>query len=237
MKKRVLVLLTALLLSLFAFVAFASSGGVQDHALVLSGDVKNELASFVAALESSEQTHLRVITRHFLGGNDAEKVTREECLALGADSAVLLLVIGEENYVFHAEGRAQKLFPRQMTENLLAQSFRPLFKERRYDAAVSAFFADLAQNQLPRETFGKFFRQEARVKASEKPFVAPKLEFEDAPKLSSEENEFTTSELIVLAIILYFAFIRRNKRGGRGCGCGCAPFAALLAFFGLKNRK
>ena len=145
MKKRICIFLTALILAVCLCVsALAVSypvmrGAVNDDAAVLS----DSTAQDIETLNQRGDTRFTVVTRHFLGGADAQQYCSAlfDAWGLGDDDFLLLLVIGEERYAAamgsHIAGVA---FSEEQLSSLFSAKLRPLFlQERDYDGAVGSF--------------------------------------------------------------------------------------------------
>ena len=119
------------------------TGAVNDDAAVLS-DVT---AQSVSELNDRSPVRFTVMTRHFLGGADAQQYAKElfESNGLQADDVLLLLVIGEERYAVVMGQEAQNAISTEQLNSLLSAKLRqPFLENRDYDGAVGAFLVAIA---------------------------------------------------------------------------------------------
>ena len=159
MIKRVSALLTALLLVFCLASAQAVTypemrGAVNDDAAVLS----DATASDIESLNSRSEVRFTVVTRHFLGGMDAQEYCDGLFKAwnLGSDNALLLLVIGEERYAVTLGSTAAKYISNEQLNSIFSAKLRqPFLQERDYDGAVGAFL--LAAASQAARSAGKTF--------------------------------------------------------------------------------
>ena len=146
---------TALLLALLLCLALAApalaateypprpSGTVADLAGVLGEQAINDLETLSQRMEAASDGHLFVLTRHFLGGADAQQYADKvfEVWNLTTRDALLLMVIGEETFALSLGQSAKAALP-QETQTSLLGAFRTAYLNRNYDQAL----ADLALN-------------------------------------------------------------------------------------------
>lgn len=159
MIKRFTALLLALLL-VFSL-AFAQAvtypenrGSVNDDAAVLS----DATAQDIDLLNGRSEVGFTVVTRHFLGGMDAQEYCDGLFKAwnLGSDQVLLLLVIGEERYAATLGSTASKYISAEQLNSIFSSKLRqPFIQQRDYDGAVGAFLLETA-SQAARAT-GKTF--------------------------------------------------------------------------------
>lgn len=204
------------------------SGDVWDMAGVLSDSTAADL---VALNERMSGGRLMVVTRHFLGGKDAGAYARE--LLDSADSeggAVLLLVIGEEDYALALGDQIAKALPAESQQSLLAQNFRTPFLNRAYDEAVADFalaFAGqvsrargekidldglfgrvgLSATPAPQQWSGK-----SDVNAMWQDFFGEDFPENRTGRDREADWEGGLGTLIFWAFIIYFLFFRKRKR-------------------------
>ena len=146
MRKRI----AALLISLSLLMAFCLSaaqavtypekhGAVNDDAAVLSASTANDVDS----LNSRSDVDFTVVTRHFLGGMDAQEYCDGlfKAWKLGENDVLLLLVIGEERYACTLGSDVSgKYISSEQLNSLLSSNLRPYFIQNRdYDGAVGHF--------------------------------------------------------------------------------------------------
>lgn len=204
------------------------SGDVWDMAGVLSDSTAADLATLN---ERMSGCRLTVVTRHFLGGKDAGAYARE--LLDSADSeegAVLLLVIGEEDYALALGEQIAKALPAESQQSLLAQNFRTPYLNRAYDEAVADFALAFA-GQVSRARgekidldglFGRIglsatpapqqWSGQSDINAMWQDFFG-----EDSPENRNNRDQEADWEgglgtLIFWAFVIYFLFFRRRKR-------------------------
>ncbi len=159
MIKRFTALLLALLL--VCSLAFAQAvtypenrGSVNDDAAVLS----DATAQDIDLLNGRSEVGFTVVTRHFLGGMDAQEYCDGLFKAwnLGSDQVLLLLVIGEERYAATLGSTASKYISAEQLNSIFSSKLRqPFIQQRDYDGAVGAFLLETA-SQAARAT-GKTF--------------------------------------------------------------------------------
>ena len=135
------ILLLALVFSLTAAQAVTypeMRGTVNDDAAVLS----DSTAQDVETLNSRTSGTFIVVTRHFLGGVDAQEYCDGlfSAWGLGEDATLLLLVIGEERYAVTMGLEIKQAISTEQLNSLLSSRLRqPFLQERDYDAAVGNF--------------------------------------------------------------------------------------------------
>lgn len=119
------------------------SGTVADLAGVLGEKTIDDLETLSQRLESASGGYIFVLTRHFLGGADAQQYADKvfEVWNLDAQDALLLMVIGEESFALSL-GKSAKSALSQETQTSLLGAFRTAYLNRNYDQAL----ADLALN-------------------------------------------------------------------------------------------
>lgn len=113
-------------------------GAVNDDAAVLS----DRTAADIDALNTRVDGKFIVVTRHFLGGADAQEYCDGlfSAWGLGEEDVLLLLVIGEERYAVTLGTVAQLAISTEQLNSLLSSRLRqPFLQERNYDAAVGGF--------------------------------------------------------------------------------------------------
>lgn len=123
-------------------------GVTADLAAVLGDDVIQDLEELSSRLEKAADGHIYVLTRHFLGGVDAQRYADKvfEVWGLNGNDALLLMVIGEESYALALGASAKTAVSAETRTALLASSFRTPFLDREYDKAVSGLSLSLAQS-------------------------------------------------------------------------------------------
>ena len=120
-------------------------GAVNDDAAVLS----ESSATDVDLLNDRSSARFTVVTRHFLGGADAQQYCNElfSSWNLGKDDLLLLLVIGEERYaVAMGESIRKNALSDERLNTLFSSKLRqPFIIDRNYDRAVGDFLLAAAQ--------------------------------------------------------------------------------------------
>lgn len=149
MLKRILALLAVLTLAFCLASAQAVTypekrGAVNDDAAVLS----DATAQDIDTLNSRGDVRFTVVTRHFLGGMDAQAYCDGlfDAWKLGGDDILLLLVIGEERYAATVGGSiAGKYISTEQLNSIFSAKLRqPFIQKRDYDGAVGAFLLEAA---------------------------------------------------------------------------------------------
>lgn len=206
------------------------SGDVWDMAGVLSDSTAADLAALNERMSSGR---LMVVTRHFLGGKDAGAYARE--LLDSADSeggAVLLLVIGEEDYALALGEQIAKALPAESQQSLLARNFRTPYLNRAYDEAVADFALAFA-GQVSRAwgesidldgLFGRIglsatpapqqWSSQSDTNARWQDFFGEDFPENTAGRDREAEREEGLSfvSIIFWAALIYFLFFRKRKR-------------------------
>lgn len=148
--RRLAAWLLALLLLLPALACAASypvqRGAVNDDASVLSEQTAADIASLNDAARNADISFV-VVTRHFLGGADAQSYCDGlfDAWNLDDDTVLLLLVIGEERYALTSGAAVRKSIGSEQINNLLASKLRTAYIDQRdYDGAVGDFLLALA---------------------------------------------------------------------------------------------
>lgn len=235
MRRFVCVLAAAVLCLSLLPAAFAE----EDAAPLLSGDVwdmagvlSDSTAADLAVLnERMSGGGLMVVTRHFLGGKDAGAYARE--LLDSADSeegAVLLLVIGEEDYALALGEQIAKALPAESQQSLLARNFRTPYLNRAYDEAVADFALAFA-GQVSRARgekidldglFGRIglsatpapqqWSGQSDINAMWQDFFGEDFSENRTGRDREADWEGGLGTLIFWAFIIYFLFFRKRKR-------------------------
>ena len=142
--KRILSLFFALALVLSIATAQAATypqrhGAVNDDAAVLSDGTAQDIVT----LNGRSGANFTVVTRHFLGGLDAQEYCDGlfDAWEMGDNDLLLLLVIGEERYAatLGANIRKNALSAEQLNSMLSSKLRQPFIQDRDYDGAVGAF--------------------------------------------------------------------------------------------------
>lgn len=261
MQKRILCLLTVII-CLCAFPAMArvtypeQRGCVNDDAAVLSAQTVNDIIELNDRMDGAEFV---VVTRHFLGGADAQEYCKGlfDYWQLDEDDALLLLVIGEERYDVMLGDFVRSCISEEQLSSLLSSQLRaPFINERDYDKAVGNFLLSVS-SQISRSTgenlnTGGLFGTENT--AQEKVFdnwkgnwwegffaeVVGEDDWDEEKEYAGDtyyyeayEDDASISRLAIIAIVLVFIVSRRRKKGKSGLGF----IGWLLAFSGFKEAR
>lgn len=144
MLKRISALILALSLCFCLTLAQAVTypekrGAVNDDAAVLSDGTAQDIDT----LNSRSDVRFTVVTRHFLGGLDAQEYCNGlfDAWKLGKEDILLLLVIGEERYAATlGSSVAGHYISSEQLNSLFSSKLRqPFIQDRDYDGAVGAF--------------------------------------------------------------------------------------------------
>lgn len=252
MKKRAVAYILALVFALAAVPALALSSinsqrVVYDDASVLSESLE---ADIKALNEKAEDMDVRfaVVTRHFLGGADAQAY----CDRLhseypdNGDLVLLLLVIGEERYAVTAGEQVLKAVSLEQVNTLLSGKLRSTYlEERDYDGAVGQFFLAMAEQvarakNVTLRTSGLFGTEKQAAADEEKNtifdnwngqwwsgFFAENVDESSYSENSTTEYEyyyeeddegFSVGKMIFIVIVLMWIVRRRAKNGKSGLG-------------------
>ena len=227
-----IVLVCSLLIFPFASAenqAPALQGAAADWAGVLSSDTIRDIDTLSQRVKNAAGGNIYVVTRHFLGG--AETLAYGQYLfdawELGDMDALLLMVIGEENYALVLGNQAGKLVPAESRNTLLANHFRTPYLARDYDGAVAALLLALSEN-LSRaagktaDTAGLFGQMP--VQSTPRPAARNDLwngmftqaaEEDDTDWIREQAQEEIQSNwrtVVIWGLVIYFLFFRKKKR-------------------------
>jgi len=215
----------------------AQRGYVNDDAAVLSEETAFDIQEMNARMSGAE---FYVVTRHFLGGVDAQEYCRGlfDTWQLDEDDVLMLLVIGEERYAVCLGEKISEAVSAEQLNTLTSTNLRdPFINQRDYDGAAGQFLLALG-GQIARangeslNTGGLFGTEEgAPDKVFEnwsgnwwEGFFAEEDYDEEALQdyardeywaHDEEEEETGLGTLIVLAALLYL-IVRRRRRHGKG---------------------
>ena len=205
-------------------------GIVADVADALSQDTANDLKTLSERLSGLTGGHIYVLTRHFLGGADAQNYAQKvfEIWNLGSADALLLLVIGEESYALALGSAAKAALPAETQTGLLSQLRTP-FLNRQYDTAVGSFAIALGQALAKnsgetlnvRGLFGN-----AAAPSTPRPHASGQSwqgmfaqdDYSEEPWDSDwqyEETHVNWRGILIWGLVIYFLFFRRKKRRRR----------------------
>ncbi|MBQ4552165.1 MAG: TPM domain-containing protein [Clostridia bacterium] len=217
-------------------------GYINDDAAVLGSETIDDVHELNNRQDSAEFV---IVTRHFLGGADAQEYCKGlfDHWQLDEDDVLLLLVIGEERYAVCLGGIISDYVSDEQLMSLMGTHLRaPFINERDYDGAVGDFLLALgghiARMSGEEMDFGGLFGTEE---------TAPDLlfdnwsgnwwegffaenDYEEGPipvDMVYEAYEVDYSSLLVLAVIL-FAIIRSRRRKRMG-GLGFFGWMILIA--------
>ena len=215
------------------------SGTVADLAGVLGEKTIDDLETLSQRLESASGGHIFVLTRHFLGGADAQQYADRvfEVWNLDAQDALLLMVIGEESFALSLGKSAKSALSQEALTSFLG-SFRTAYLNRDYDRALadlavslgealakaggnalntSGLFGTAAIQSTPQPQtasdwwYGMFAQDdyEARWDHDESSWN----EWQDEWRY--EETSINWRSVIIWALVIYFLFFRKKKRNKR----------------------
>ena len=239
---------TALLLALTVFLCLAPAshaateypprpaGTVADLASVLGEKTIEDLETLNGKTEEAASYRLFVLTRHFLGGADAQQYADQvfSVWNLEKGDALLLLVIGEEEFALALGADTKTALP-QEARNTLLGSFRNAYKARKYDEALADLASQLSQAVAKATTvtlnLTGYFSQEA-IQSTPQPQAADDWWYgmfarddydsrEDwdekywqswQDEWRYEESSINWRSVIIWALVIYFLFFRKKKR-------------------------
>ena len=216
------------------------AGTVSDLAGVLGEQAIQDTETLNGRLEAASGGHIFVLTRHFLGGANVQQYADKvfEVWNLDDTDALLLMVIGEETYALSLGAAAKKTVPSDTQTSLLASHFRSFYLDRQYDEALSALAVNLGQalaksfgetldtaglfgvtavQSTPQPQtvddywYGMFARDDYDARESD-----DETYWEDWQRQwRSEESSINWRSVIIWALVIYFLFFRRKRRGRR----------------------
>ena len=217
-------------------------GAVNDDAAVLSDSV----AADVDALNGRSSAQFTVVTRHFLGGADAQTYCDGlfDAWGLGDHDFLLLLVIGEERYAVAMGAQIKKnaLSSEQLNTLFSAKLRQPFIQDRDYDGAVGSFLL-AAASQIARaegntlNTAGLFGTSQSAASNTASNSAGSSwfdswtsngwsAFFSDDDLNGSESGSqnyqysggsgFSTGKLILIIFILFIILRNRHRRGDPG---------------------
>ncbi|MBR0407517.1 MAG: TPM domain-containing protein [Clostridia bacterium] len=245
---RLIALLAALVLCLsLTAPAFAETkypprpqGTVADLAGVLGESVITDLETLSSRLSAVTGGKIYVLTRHFLGGVNASNYAKKvfDVWALGANDALVLMVIGEETSAMALGSEAGKALPNDTQISLLANHFRTPFLARQYDEAVSQLALNVSQSLAKAkgqtlDVTGLF--GQAVIQSTPQPQKAEDWwygmfarddydarENDDDRYWQDWRNEWNYEEtrinwrsVIIWGLVIYFLFFRKKRRRRR----------------------
>lgn len=211
----------------------ASQGMVTDLAGVLNPETIQDMQILSQRLEDAIGGELYIVTRHFLGGQDAVNYAKGifDAWQLDDEDALLLLVIGEERYALALGKAAQKALPSDTQISLLATHFRGAYLNREYDHAVADFALRLAQTMAQAENeslniqglFGQenilatpapqswqSFTQD--INALWQDMFDEDFYKEEKQREEKEEDNVNWRGIIIWGLVIYFLFFRKKKK-------------------------
>ncbi len=210
-------------------------GTVADLAGVLGEKTIQDAETLSARLQDAAGGQLYVLTRHFLGGADAQQYADKvfEVWSLTSQDALLLMVIGEEDFALSLGGSAKSALPTEARNTLLG-AFRNTFRQREYDAALadlslslgqtlakaagssldaSGLFGAAAVQSTPQPQsvsdfwYGMFARDDYDSKENDQENIWQEWQSE----WQHEESRVNWRGIIIWALVIYFLFFRRKK--------------------------
>lgn len=231
--RRILCLFCAALLLSFCCAAQAAvsypanQGRVTDLANVLGEDTVRDLTELSSRMKEAMDGDMYIVTRHFLGGADTAAYADGlfKAWGLGEMDALLLMVIGEEDYALSLGGGIRALLPDETRIALLGAQLRPAFLNREYDAAAAAFslaYAGRLEKLFDTEIQTSGLLGQQALKSTPAPLSISQLwmnvfgdawegEAPDAP-FAQEEEGISLRTLIIWGLVIYFLFFRKKKR-------------------------
>ena len=201
-------------------------GHLNDLAGVLEDGAANDLAVLSQRLSEKTGGQIYVITRHFLGGKNIQEYA-DGLFAdwqLTENDALLLMVIGEENFALELGAKAEKALPSETRTALLAQ-FRADFLARNYMGAVGEFclsYAKMTGKDI--STAGLFGQAEVKKSAWDTFLQDSGAFFQDMFASNSKDSAEAQQEnareetrsnwrtIIIWGLAIYFLFFRKNRR-------------------------
>ena len=216
-------------------------GTVADLAGVLGEQTILDMETLSSRLSAQTGGHIFVLTRHFLGGMNAQSYADKvfEVWALNENDALLLTVIGEESYALSLGAAARSAMTNDTQISLLANHFRSNFLARKYDEALADLSLTLSQTLA--KAAGKTLDAtgllgQAAIASTPQPQTSDDWWYGmfarddyDAWENSAdqswrnwqnerayEETRINWRGVIIWALIIYFLFFRRKKRSRRG---------------------
>ncbi len=216
------------------------SGTVSDLAGVLGEQAIRDMETLNERMNDAAGGRLFVLTRHFLGGANAQSYADKvfEVWNLEDCDALLLMAVGEESYALSLGAAAKKAVPGDTQTSLLATRFRAAYLNRQYDEAL----ADLAVGfgQALAKAFGDTLDTAglfgvAAIQSTPQPKTVDDYwygmfarddydarEDSDGMFWQDWQDEWRTEEtrtnwrsVIIWALVIYFLFFRRKRRRGR----------------------
>jgi uncharacterized membrane protein YgcG len=206
---------------------------------VLGEKTREDLEALNDRLESSAGGRIYVLTRHFLGGADAQQYADQvfQVWSLEEGDALLLMVIGEEEFALSLGADSKNALSTE-SRNTLLGAFRNAFKARQYDEALANLTVSLGQAMAKAKgntlsdtgLFGS-----AAIQSTPQPQTvddswygmfarddydawenSDEVFWEDWQNTwRSEETRTNWRSVIIWALVIYFLFFRRKRKKGR----------------------
>ena len=212
-------------------------GAVADLAGVLGEQTIQDLDQLSQRLEDTSGGHLYVLTRHFLGGMNAQAYANKVFSVWGLEEqdALFLIVVGEENYALALGSLARQAVPADTQTSLQANHFRTAFLNRQYDEAmadlavslcqslakawgdqlnVSGLFGQAAIQSTPQPQSigdlwsGMFAREDYAAREDDDDFLWQNWQDE----WQYEERHINWRGIIIWGLVIYFLFFRKKKK-------------------------
>ena len=214
-------------------------GTVSDLAGVLGEKTIEDLETLNDRLLDAAEGRVFVLTRHFLGGADAQQYADQvfQVWSLEEGDALLLMVIGEEEFALSLGADSKNALSTE-SRNTLLGAFRNAFKARQYDEALANLTVSLGQAIAKAfgdtlETAGLFGI--AAIQSTPQPKTAEDYWYgmfarddydarqndddtywEDwQNQWQYEESSINWRSVIIWALVIYFLFFRRKRRNRR----------------------
>ena len=216
------------------------SGTVSDLAGVLGEQTIRDMETLNERMNDAAGGRLFVLTRHFLGGANAQSYADKvfEVWSLEDSDALLLMVIGEETYALSLGAAAKKAVPADTQTSLLASHFRGVYLNRQYDEALADLAVALGQTLAKAfgdtlDTAGLFGA--AAIQSTPQPQTVDDYWYGmfarddyDARQNDDdtywedwqnqwryEESSINWRSVIIWGLVIYFLFFRRKRRRGQ----------------------
>ena len=217
-------------------------GTASDLAGVLGEQTIKDLETLNQRLEDAAGGRIFVLTRHFLGGADAQQYADQvfQVWALDRNDALLLLVIGEENFALTLGAGIKNSMPAE-TRNTLLGAFRNTYRNRQYDEALGNLAVSLGQtiakaNGNTLNVAGLFGA--AAIQSTPQPKTVDDYWYgmfarDDYDARESSDETYWTDwqnqvryeassvnwrSVIIWGLVIYFLFFRRRRRRERRRG-------------------
>lgn len=211
---------------------------VSDLAGVLGEQAIEDTETLNERLLDAAGGRIFVLTRHFLGGADTQQYADQvfKVWNLEKDDALLLIVIGEEDFALSLGANSKNALPTE-SRNTLLGTFRNAYKARQYDEALAALVLSLGQTMAKAKGnsldavglfgtaaiqstpqpqtvddywYGMFARDDYDARKND-----DETYWEDRQnQWRFEESSINWRSVIIWGLVIYFLFFRRKRRRG-----------------------